>query len=157
MSALRATSIPERSSRGSGSAYPRRIASRTVVERRQQVGVLRALGFHPGMVAFSFLVESSFIALSGILFGAIAGVLGAYLVLHPRVRVLALLFRRVPVLVPAYLLIGGWLLAQFFGVWWGSRQPVAWWAHIGGFAAGALLVVPFRNKRVRLFDGGLGR
>jgi putative ABC transport system permease protein len=51
------------------------IASRTVVERRQQVGVLRALGFHPGMVAFSFLVESSFIALTGILFGAIAGVL----------------------------------------------------------------------------------
>jgi putative ABC transport system permease protein len=51
------------------------IASRTVVERRQQVGVLRALGFHPGMVAFSFLVESSFIALSGILIGTIAGVL----------------------------------------------------------------------------------
>jgi putative ABC transport system permease protein len=51
------------------------IASRTVVERRQQVGVLRALGFHPGMVAFCFLLESSFIALTGILIGAIAGLL----------------------------------------------------------------------------------
>jgi ABC-type antimicrobial peptide transport system permease subunit len=51
------------------------IASRTVVERRQQVGVLRALGFHPGMVALGFLVESSFVALTGILFGALAGVL----------------------------------------------------------------------------------
>jgi len=89
--------------------------------------------------------------------GAIAGVLGAYLVLHPRVRVLALLFRRVPVRLPAYLLIGGWLLAQFFGAWWGSRQPVAWWANIGGFAAGALLVVPLRDQRVRLFDGGVRR
>jgi putative ABC transport system permease protein len=51
------------------------IASRTVVERRQQVGVLRALGFHPSMVALSFLLESSFIALTGILIGVIAGLL----------------------------------------------------------------------------------
>jgi putative ABC transport system permease protein len=51
------------------------IASRTVVERRQQVGVLRALGFHPGMVALCFLLESSFIALAGILIGVIAGLL----------------------------------------------------------------------------------
>ena len=51
------------------------IASRSVVERRQQVGVLRALGFHPGMVALSFLLESSFIALTGILIGVIAGLL----------------------------------------------------------------------------------
>jgi len=51
------------------------IASRTVVERRQQVGVLRALGFHPGMVALSFLLESSFIALTGIVIGGIAGLL----------------------------------------------------------------------------------
>ncbi len=51
------------------------IASRTVVERRQQVGVLRALGFRPGMVALGFVVESSFVALTGILIGATAGVL----------------------------------------------------------------------------------
>jgi putative ABC transport system permease protein len=51
------------------------IASRTVVERRQQVGVLRALGFHPGMVALCFLLESSFIALAGIGIGVIAGLL----------------------------------------------------------------------------------
>jgi len=49
------------------------IASRTVVERRQQVGVLRALGYHPGMVALSFVLESSFIALTGILIGVVAG------------------------------------------------------------------------------------
>jgi membrane associated rhomboid family serine protease len=89
--------------------------------------------------------------------GAIAGVLGAYLVLHPRVKVVALLFRRVPVLLPAYLLIGAWLVVQLASVWWGSNDTVAWWAHIGGFVAGALLVVPMRDKRVPLFDGGLRR
>ena len=89
--------------------------------------------------------------------GAIAGVLGAYLVLHPRVKVLVLLFRRVPVLLPAYLLIGGWLLVQLFSVWTGNDQPVAWWAHIGGFMAGAVLVVPFRYKQIPLFDDGWQR
>jgi putative ABC transport system permease protein len=51
------------------------ISTRTVVERRQQVGMLRAIGFQPGMVALSFLLESSFIALTGILVGTAAGVL----------------------------------------------------------------------------------
>jgi len=35
----------------------------------------------------------------------------------------------------------------------GAATGVAWWAHIGGFAAGALLVVPMRRRGVRLFDG----
>ena len=51
------------------------ISSRTVVERRQQIGMLRAIGFQPGPVAFSFLLESSFIALTGILTGTLVGVL----------------------------------------------------------------------------------
>jgi putative ABC transport system permease protein len=51
------------------------ISSRTVVERRQQVGMLRAIGFQARMVAFSFLLESSFIALTGILIGAMAGLI----------------------------------------------------------------------------------
>ena len=50
------------------------ISTRTVVERRQQVGMLRAIGFQPHMVALSFLLESSFIALTGIVIGVIAGV-----------------------------------------------------------------------------------
>lgn len=51
------------------------ISSRTVLERRQQVGMLRAIGFQPGMVALSFVLESSFIALMGIGTGTLAGVL----------------------------------------------------------------------------------
>lgn len=50
------------------------ISSRTVVERRQQVGVLRAIGYQPRMVALSFLLEASFIALVGILIGTITGI-----------------------------------------------------------------------------------
>jgi putative ABC transport system permease protein len=51
------------------------ISSRTVVERRQQVGMLRAIGYQPGMVALSFVLESSFIALVGIGIGTAAGIL----------------------------------------------------------------------------------
>jgi putative ABC transport system permease protein len=51
------------------------ISTRTVVERRQQVGMLRAIGFQPRMVALSFLLESSFIALTGIVVGSISGAL----------------------------------------------------------------------------------
>jgi putative ABC transport system permease protein len=50
------------------------ISSRTVVERRQQIGMLRAIGFQPRMVAVSFLLESSFIALTGMVIGVAAGV-----------------------------------------------------------------------------------
>ena len=49
------------------------IAARSVVERRQQIGVLRALGFQKGMVQLSFLLESSFVALLGIAIGMVLG------------------------------------------------------------------------------------
>ncbi|MEO6043712.1 MAG: FtsX-like permease family protein [Tepidiformaceae bacterium] len=49
------------------------VASRAVVERRQQIGMLRAIGYQRGMVALSFLFESGFIALSGILLGLTLG------------------------------------------------------------------------------------
>ena len=51
------------------------ISTRTVVERRQQVGMLRAIGWQPYMIALSFLLESSFIALTGIVVGASVGIL----------------------------------------------------------------------------------
>jgi putative ABC transport system permease protein len=54
------------------------ISTRAVVERRQQIGMLRALGFQRGMVAWSFLIESSFVALLGILLGIGLGLIPAY-------------------------------------------------------------------------------
>lgn len=51
------------------------ISSRTVVERRQQIGMLRAIGYQPRMVALSFILEASFIALVGIGIGTATGVI----------------------------------------------------------------------------------
>jgi len=50
------------------------ISSRTVVERRQQVGMLRAIGYQSHMIALSFVLEASFIAITGLLIGAITGI-----------------------------------------------------------------------------------
>ena len=50
------------------------VASRAVVERRQQIGMLRAIGYKRGMVALSFLLESGFVAASGVLLGLLLGV-----------------------------------------------------------------------------------
>ncbi len=85
--------------------------------------------------------------------GAIAGVLGAYLILFPRQSVRVLMFRAI-VEVPAIIVIGLWGLLQFvsgFGQLRGAgdRGGVAYMAHIGGFVAGILLVFLFRDSQVR--------
>lgn len=88
--------------------------------------------------------------------GAISGVLGGYLVLHPRARVLVPVLLCIPMYIPAALLLVIWFVFQVMSVAAdpGSGAGVAWWAHIGGFVAGAILVVPFRRKTVPLFGGG---
>jgi putative ABC transport system permease protein len=58
------------------------ISARAVVERRQQIGVLRAIGFRRQMVQASFLLESSFVALSAIVIGTALGLAVAYNVIH---------------------------------------------------------------------------
>ncbi|NNE70134.1 MAG: rhomboid family intramembrane serine protease [Rhodothermales bacterium] len=81
--------------------------------------------------------------------GAIAGVLGAYLVLFPRNRVNALFFVWL-VSVPAVVAIGLWIIAQFTSGWGSLVAPgssaggVAYAAHIGGFVAGAVLALMMR-------------
>ena len=86
--------------------------------------------------------------------GAIGGVMGAYIVLYPRVRVHMLLvlgFYVTTVAVPAYFMLGYWFLVQLIG---GTASlaseggGVAFWAHVGGFAAGALLIFLFRDPRL---------
>ncbi|MDH5355495.1 MAG: rhomboid family intramembrane serine protease [Gammaproteobacteria bacterium] len=87
--------------------------------------------------------------------GAIAGVLGAYLMLHPRVRVLVLFFYRIPLPLPAFLVIGIWVGLQFYAIYNGSLGNTAWWAHIGGFVCGVILVPLFKRSSVPLFDRGI--
>jgi membrane associated rhomboid family serine protease len=87
--------------------------------------------------------------------GAVAGVLGAYIVLHPKVKILVLAMNWFPLYLPAYFVLALWIATQVASVLFGIGGQVAWWAHIGGFIAGAILVVPFRDKRVPLFDRGV--
>ena len=87
--------------------------------------------------------------------GGIAGVLGAYLMLHPRVKVIVFVLFRVPLRLPAYWVLGFWAGLQVFYVVAGSGGNTAWWAHIGGFVAGAILVVFFKRDSVPLFDRGV--
>jgi len=85
--------------------------------------------------------------------GAISGVLGAYLLLFPHARVLTLLalgwFIRL-VEIPALVVLGFWIVFQVLnglltlGVQVGG---VAWFAHIGGFVAGLVMVIPFSRRR----------
>ena len=81
--------------------------------------------------------------------GAIAGVLGGYLILYPTARILTLVFRFITQ-VPAYVVLGFWFVLQLFqgigslSVMTDAQQGgVAFFAHVGGFVAGMILVKPF--------------
>ena len=98
---------------------------------------------------------SSFLPLVGAS-GAISGVLGAYLLLYPRARILTL----IPIFIlfytvelPAYIFLGFWIILQMlqgYAHMLNTGGPVsagvAWWAHIGGFTAGVLLINVFKEK-----------
>lgn len=79
--------------------------------------------------------------------GAVSGILAAYLLLYPQARVWILFLMRIPLKIPAWIVLGGWLLFQFVSL--GMEQPegqaVAWWAHIGGFATGLLFTLLLRS------------
>ena len=74
--------------------------------------------------------------------GAVAGVMGAYLVLFPNAGIRAL-FLFVIVLIPAKWLLGYWFVSQFFI---NPAEGVAWVAHVGGFAFGALVALVVRDR-----------
>jgi membrane associated rhomboid family serine protease len=87
--------------------------------------------------------------------GAVAGVMGAYIVLYPHAKVYVL-FRIVipiPLPIPALWMLGVWVATQVFYLVVGDTSPVAWWAHLGGVVAGAVLCIPLRRKEVALFGG----
>lgn len=94
--------------------------------------------------------------------GAVAGVIAAYLMLHPRIRVWVLALKVIPLRIPAYFALGAWVLTQLVMVLTqsilqrGTPQAdyVAWWAHIGGLLAGAVLIVFMKRSDVPLFDRG---
>jgi membrane associated rhomboid family serine protease len=87
--------------------------------------------------------------------GAVAGVIAAYLMLHPRVGVWVLAFKVIPLRITAGLALGIWIALQVVMVAMPDMGPVAWWAHIGGLIAGAVLILFMRRPGVPLFDRGM--
>lgn len=84
--------------------------------------------------------------------GAVAGVISAYLMLHPRVNVWVLAFKVIPLRITAGLALGVWVAMQVAMLLMPDGSPVAWWAHIGGLITGAVLIVFMRRPGVQLFD-----
>lgn len=90
--------------------------------------------------------------------GGIAGILGAYIILHPRASVrvfmLILIFIRI-INLPAWLVLGIWIAGQFIAAPAGlsGGGGVAYFAHIGGFITGMCLIPIFKRRGVELFSG----
>jgi membrane associated rhomboid family serine protease len=81
--------------------------------------------------------------------GAISGVMGAYMLLFPRERILTLVFIFL-IPIPAVFILGYWFLLQFLSgvnaLGSGASGGVAWWAHVGGFLLGMLLTGMLRRR-----------
>lgn len=82
--------------------------------------------------------------------GAISGVMGAYIVMYPRARIQTLIFGYFIALVrvPAVFFLGFWFLLQLLFSSFDIGGNVAYWAHIGGFVAGMILVFVFKKAQV---------
>lgn len=83
--------------------------------------------------------------------GAISGVIGAYLLLYPHVRIWGLVFK-FPVRLPAWVLLTGWALLQVTQAFVDIGGRVAWFAHVGGLLAGLALTPLFVRRGTSLRD-----
>ncbi len=112
-----------------------------------------------GAVVYSLLSDYPEVPLIGAS-GAVSGVIGAYLLLHPNIRVWVLVpFPKLPFIplrFSAAIVIGVWILYQAASAIFFPSQAIAWPAHVGGFLAGALLVVIMKRREVPLFDAATG-
>ncbi len=86
--------------------------------------------------------------------GAISGVLSAYVLLHPRVRIWALVLFGIPLPLPAFIPLLIWIGEQFYMLATDHSGMVSWGAHTGGIVAGAVLVIALKRRSVKLFDSG---
>lgn len=84
--------------------------------------------------------------------GAISGVVAAYFLLHPKVRVWVLVFFRIPLPLPAFIPLALWIGQQVYMLFINQDSGVSWAAHVGGIVTGSLLIVFLRRADVPLFD-----
>jgi membrane associated rhomboid family serine protease len=84
--------------------------------------------------------------------GAIAGVVVAYLMLHPHVKLWVLALMRIPLRIPAWIPITLWIVFQVVMLFTQTEDQVSWPAHVGGIIAGILLTPLFKRRGIRLFS-----
>ena len=86
--------------------------------------------------------------------GAISGVLGAYLVLYPKSKILTLVFYGwiIVVPIPAVIFLGFWFIMQWLYGIFDITGGVAYWAHVGGFIAGIILALIFGLKMKKAIE-----
>lgn len=86
--------------------------------------------------------------------GAISGVLGAYLVLYPKARILTFVFYFI-LPIPAIVFLGFWFVMEWLSVFLDVGGNVAYWAHIGGFIAGMILALTIGRQRKKAREARL--
>lgn len=84
--------------------------------------------------------------------GAAAGIVGAYILLHPKIRIWILALGRLPLRIPAVFVLGAWIIFQFYMLVTDIDGNVSWAAHVGGILIGMVLITFMRRKGVYLFD-----
>ncbi|MCX5494574.1 rhomboid family intramembrane serine protease [Kaistia dalseonensis] len=82
--------------------------------------------------------------------GSVAGVIAAYLILHPRVKIWILLLFRIPLRLRTVWVLGFWILWQVYSFLFGPPGEISWAAHLGGFLTGAVLILVMRRRGVPL-------
>jgi membrane associated rhomboid family serine protease len=87
--------------------------------------------------------------------GAVAGNIAAYVLLYPRAKVWILLLGPIPIRLRVEYVLGFWIVFQVIAAFYGGADGTAWWAHIGGLLAGAVLIIFMRRKGVPLFAKAL--
>jgi membrane associated rhomboid family serine protease len=101
-------------------------------------------------LAHAFAMPGSKIPLIGAS-GAVAGIVAAYVLLHPSVRVWVLALRIIPLNISAAVALGSWIVVQVAMLFVQHQGTTAWFAHVGGIVAGAALVVVLRRKGLPLW------
>lgn len=113
--------------------------------------VFYALCAVAGALLHSFIFPASEAPLVGAS-GAAAGIIAAYLLLHPNVKIWVLALGRIPLRLSALWVIGAWIAFQVFNFLFTIGDAVSWAAHVGGILAGLILLPLLKRRGVPLFD-----
>lgn len=84
--------------------------------------------------------------------GAVAGIIAAYLILYPKMRVWVLVLGKIPLPLSAFWCLGAWVTLQLYSLVFDADSQVSWISHVVGLAAGAILIPFFKYRHIPLFE-----